>query len=289
VGKEFLKREGVGEAIYLPDPTWANHKNIFGHRGLQVEYYPYYCAKEHGVNFEKTHAFLSKLKPHSIVLLHACCHNPTGADFSLEEWKRLSELFLQKKLFPFFDCAYQGFGKGIEEDAAAVRLFAKEGHEMIVAVSLSKNFSLYSERVGALFIIGETHKIQERIQSSVHQIIRAIYSNPPFHGAQLVSHILGTHALKKEWESELTAMRERIGEMRNALTKALVAKSKKRDFSYLNNGSGFFCYSGLTLSQVERLTKEYGIYMTSDGRINLAGLNWDNVDYVANAISHETN
>ncbi len=289
VGGEFLQQEKVGDTIYLPDPTWANHKNIFGHLGLQVEYYPYYCAKENGINFEKTYAFLSKLKSHSIVLLHACCHNPTGVDFSMEEWKRLSELFLSKKLFPFFDFAYQGFGKGIEEDAEPVRLFAKEGHEMIVAVSLSKNFSLYCERVGALFIIGETHKTAERIQSCVRKIIRAIYSNPPFHGAQVVSHILGTPALKQEWERELMTMRERISEMRNALTKALVAKCKKKDLNFLNKGSGFFCYSGLSQSLVERLTKEHGIYMTSDGRINLAGLNWDNVDYVASAIGHETN
>ena len=283
-GGELLFHEKIGEVIYLSDPTWANHKAIFPKAGLKVESYPYYNREKHALDFEKLHGALEKLPPKSIVLLHACCHNPTGADLKLAEWKELSRLFLAKKFIPFFDLAYQGFDRGLAEDAEAIRLFAKEGHEMLVAYSLSKNFSLYAERVGALFIIGETHKVAEHLTSKLVMTTRPNYSNPPLHGVRIVASILSSSKLRQEWEEELAVIRARIIEMRNALAEQLISKSTKVDFSFLKDRAGMFTFSGLSGLQVERLIKEHGIYMTSDGRINAAGLNWKNLDTVVKAI-----
>lgn len=284
IGGEFLRHEKLADTIYVSDPTWPNHRMIFSHSGLKVETYPYYERERHSLNFEKMCSFLEHLGHGSVILLHACCHNPTGADLKYDEWQKLSALMLRKKLIPFFDLAYQGFDRGMDEDAEAVRLFAKEGHEMLIAYSLSKNFSLYAERVGALFVMGETHKIREHVGSKLVAVSRPSYSNPPLHGARIVATILKSVELKKEWEKELGEMRARIHEMRRALGDALIAKSPKVNFGFLKERSGLFTFSGLSLPQVERLNKEYAIYMTSDGRINAAGLNWNNLDYVVNSI-----
>jgi aspartate aminotransferase len=284
IGGEFLKQEGIAQAIYLSSPTWPNHRGVFLKCGMQVENYPYYNLKKHELDFDELYAFLSKLSQHSIIMMHASCHNPTGADLTLDQWKKLSALFLSKKLIPFFDLAYQGIDQGLEEDAKAIRLFGQEGHEMLIACSFSKNFSLYSERVGALLVVGESHKVAEHVLSKIKTIVRTNYSNPPKHGAYVVAHILGSQKLKAEWEVELTVMRERIIEMRKAFVDALVAKSRDVDFSFLKNRSGMFSFCGLSEQQVKHLIEEYGIYMTSDGRINIAGLNWDNLDYVVSSL-----
>ncbi|MFI5334239.1 MAG: aromatic amino acid transaminase [Chlamydiales bacterium] len=283
-GGEFLSHEKIGEAIYLSDPTWANHKAIFPKAGLKVEYYPYYDRERHEFNFEAMCHALEKLPPKSIILLHASCHNPTGADLNLEQWKKLSGLFFAKRLIPFFDFAYQGLDRGVEQDAEAVRLFAKEGHEMLVAYSLSKSFSLYAERVGALFAVGGSHKVAEHLNSKLVAMTRPNYSNPPLHGARIVATILTSPQLREEWEKELGDMRARIIEMRTALAEKLITKSHKVDFSFLKNRAGLFTFSGLSGLQVERLIKEHAIYMTADGRLNAAGLNHQNLDTVVNAI-----
>jgi aspartate aminotransferase len=282
IGGEFVRQE-LTDHIYISDPSWANHRGVFTKSGLTVENYPYYDREKNVVDFDKLYAFLSKLKEKSVVVLHACCHNPTGAELSMQQWKELSELFLLKRLIPF-DFAYQGFGLNIEEDAAAVRLFAKEGHEMIVCNSFSKNFGLYAERVGTLFIVGSSESTYQNVLSSLKLLIRTNFSNPPVHGARIVSHILADSKLKKEWEAELVDMRNRVVEMRNALTDALVSKCKTRDFSFFKDRAGMFSFSGLNLEQVDRLMKDYSIYLTKDGRMNVCGLNHQNIHYVVDAI-----
>lgn len=272
VGGTFLKEEAE-RPVWLSTPTWTNHIGVFASCGMKIERYPYYKA------FEKMIACLESLSEGSIVVMHASCHNPTGWDLNADQWKTLLPLFKRKRLIPFFDCAYQGFGRGLDEDAAAIRLFAREGLEMLVAVSNAKNFGLYGERVGALYIVAETAVIAEHISSRVKQVIRAIYSNPPMHGAKIVAHILSTSSLRKTWEEELNAMRQRINSLRISLCDHL-----GEEYSHLKEGKGMFVYSGLHQSQVDRLKTEYGIYMPSDGRINVCGLNQDNLDYVVDAI-----
>jgi aspartate/tyrosine/aromatic aminotransferase len=284
IGGDFLKQE-VGRRLYLSDPTWPNHTGVFTRSQMHVEAYPYYDPQRRHIDFDRLYTFLSGLQPLSIVLLHACCHNPTGVDLSLEQWRQLSALMQAKGLIPFFDCAYQGFGTGLEEDAAAVRLFAERGHEMLVAVSYSKNFGLYGERAGSLFIVTDSEETARRVGSTIKVIIRTNYSNPPLHGAKIVSTILSDGKLRKRWETELTSMRERIAAMRTALARALVAKGGPIDFRFLLDRTGMFSFCGLEKRQVDRLIKEYAIYMTGDGRINVAGLNWDHLDYVVDAIT----
>lgn len=284
LGGDFVKQEKIGEAIYLSDPTWPNHKGVFLRTGLKVEHYPYYDTKKQSLDFDALVTFLKKLPPRAVVLLHTCCHNPTGKDLEEEQWKTLSTLFLERRLVPFFDTAYQGFGLGLEEDAFPLRLFAQEGHEMLVAISFSKNFSLYAERVGALFVISQSHKTAPNVLSRLKTIIRTTYSNPPLHGAKVVSTILGSAPLRKEWEDELLSMRKRIEEMRYALCEALKKKTKGKSFDFLRQRSGLFSFTGLSSTQVERMIKEFAIYMTSDGRINVCGLNWDNLDYVVDSL-----
>jgi aspartate/tyrosine/aromatic aminotransferase len=283
IGGAFLKEEAEGP-IWISSPTWPNHRSIFLSCGLPVENYNYYDAKSHQVDFARMVACFEKLPENTIVLLHASCHNPTGCDLSFEEWKTLCALFKAKKLIPFFDFAYQGFGRSLEEDAEAVRYFLKNDVEMLVAVSSAKNFSLYGERAGCLFIVSESAKIAEHILSRVKQIIRTIYSNPPMHGAKIIAHILNTPSLYQIWEAELKHMRERINRMRMSLYERLKAEGKAEMFSQISRGRGMFGFTGLSKAQVEKLIAEYGIYMTGDGRINVCGLNMSNVDYVVQAI-----
>ena len=283
IGGAFLKEEAESP-IWISSPTWPNHRSIFLSCGLPIENYNYYDAKSHQVDFNRMLACFEKLPEKTIVLLHASCHNPTGCDLELEEWKTLCTLFKTKKLIPFFDFAYQGFGRSLDEDAEAVRHFLKNGVEMLVAVSSAKNFSLYGERAGCLFVVSESPKIAEHILSRVKQIIRTIYSNPPMHGAKIIAHILNTPSLCKIWEAELKHMRERINRMRMSLYERLEAKGKGEAFSQISRGRGMFGFTGLNKTQVEKLIAEYGIYMTGDGRINVCGLNMSNVDYVVQAI-----
>ncbi len=281
IGADFLIESGFHHA-YVSDPTWPNHYGVFAKAGFKVDSYPYYDRIGQKVDFDRLVDFLKGLAPKSVIVLHACCHNPTGADLNLQQWRILSELFLDKQLFPFFDFAYQGFGSGLEEDALGVRVFAEAGHEMFVASSYSKNFALYSERVGALFAITASEKIARHAVSQIRTVIRRNYSNPPRHGAAVVAAILGDPALREQWELELTRMRERIVEMRHAFARALIIKHPR--FGFLEERQGLFSFCGLEKAQVERITKEHAVFMTGDGRINVAGLNWDNLDYVVNAI-----
>lgn len=264
---DFAKMH-LADTIYLSQPTWPNHRNVFARAGLKIETYSYYPF-----DFEKIYDQFSKLQRGSIVLLHACCHNPTGIDFSLEQWGLLADLFEKNGLFPFFDMAYQGFSKGLEEDAIGIRLFMKKGLELAVAYSCAKNFSLYSERVGALFIKSQNQAVMTQLKA----LIRSDYSNPPSFGARLVCEVLNSD-LAEDWKKELGEMRTRIKEMRALLAKAL-------GWEFLLKTNGLFCITGLNGVQIEALIKEHAIYMPNDGRINVTALNKRNLSTIAKAIS----
>lgn len=284
VGGDFLKK-WIGEGLSYSDPTWPNHGNIFRASGLKIDTHPYYDRKGHRVDFERMKQHIAKLPAQTTVLLQACCHNPTGVDLSLDQWKELSRLMKERKLAAFFDCAYLGFDRGIEEDARVVQLFAEEGHELLVACSFSKNFGLYAERTGALFILTSSEDQAERVTSQLKALIRANYSNPPLHGAKIVEKVLTTPELRQRWIREVSGMRQRIHDMRHALADTLNAKTAGTSYSYFKESRGMFSFCDLNKAQVERLIAEYGIYMTGDGRINVAGLNAQNLDYIASAIT----
>lgn len=283
VGGDLLKKE-IGSDIYMSDPTWPNHRGVFAQCGLTVHTYPYYDHEHDRLNFEALFHALETCPRGSTILLHACCHNPTGKDLNEEQWKKLLALFLAKGHLPFFDIAYQGLGQGLTEDAYAVRLFAEAGLQMIVAFSCSKNFGLYGERVGAFFAVTNSSQAASNVSSQLRIIARRLYSNPPIHGAKVVAHVLSTPSLRSAWEIEVTQMRERIIEMRRAFATALSQKIKTKNYHTLNEGNGMFAFCPIGKAQVERLIAEFGIYMTSDGRINISGLTWDNLDDVVNAI-----
>ena len=284
IGSEFLATRNISKTIFVSDPTWPNHKGIFSQVGLKVDVYPYYDQVAHKLDFAGMCESIKHMPKGSIILLHACCHNPTGIDPQFEQWKELSKLIKDQQLIPFFDFAYQGFGQGLEEDAKAVRYFAEQHHEMLVASSFSKNFGLYSERVGLLSIVTPNKETAVRVCSQLKSLIRCSYSTPPSHGVRIVKTILQDPALRKEWEQELANMCERIKEMRKALVGELLTRKNNKDFSFMNRQQGIFSYSGLDQDQVHRLRQENGIYMPSNGRINVAGLNWHNLNYVVDAI-----
>lgn len=285
IGADFLKRLQPNAEVWISDPSWENHRALFEAAGFKVNNYPYYDAASHGVNFDAMLACLNGLPANSIVVLHACCHNPTGVDLTAEQWPRVVEAVRARGLIAFLDCAYQGFGDGIEADATALRLFGASGLDFLVSSSFSKSFSLYGERVGALSIVTESKEEAARVTSQVKRVIRTNYSNPPTHGAAVVAAVLSTPALRQLWEKELGEMRERIRAMRTGLVEKLKAAGVERDFSFVTRQRGMFSYSGLTSAQVDRLREEYGIYAVSTGRICLAALNSRNLDYVAGAIA----
>lgn len=282
IGAEFLKKSSV-QTIYLPDPTWDNHRRIFTHAGLKVATLPYYNKEKRSFDFAAMIDSISQISPQSAVLLQGCCHNPTGFDPTIEEWEEIAAVLKKRSLLPFFDLAYQGFGKGIDEDARAIRLFADKEMECLVASSYSKNFGLYAERTGALFILCNSSQEAQRVASQAKVIIRGIWSNPPCHGARIVATILSEKNLRSRWEEEVKKMRNRIQSMRGALVDAL-SKRGRGDFSFINEQMGMFSYTGLRQKSVERLTAEHAIYLPLDGRINIAGLNNANLPIVADAI-----
>jgi aspartate/tyrosine/aromatic aminotransferase len=284
VGGEFLANT-VGSEIYVSDPTWANHLTLLPKANLTVKTYPYYHLKTHGLDFDRMIECLKGLPENTIVLLHGCCHNPTGCDPSQEQWKEISAVMLKYKLIPFFDMAYQGFGDGLEEDAYAVRLFAGQGHEMLVAFSYAKIFGLYAERVGALFIVTQNEQSAQTAGTHIRSLIRSNYSNPPKHGAMIVSYVLNHPSLKDLWKSELDQIRRRIHKMRSMLYQAMSEKRAGEDYRYIDRVKGLFCFTGLQKHQVDRLIEEYGIYMIKTGRINMTGLNEDNLSAVVEAIA----
>jgi aspartate/tyrosine/aromatic aminotransferase len=283
MGGDFLA-QNITKKIYLSNPTWPNHSRIFTHAGMTVEEYPYYDTKKHALDFQGMCDKIHTIPSGSAILLHGCCHNPSGLDPSHEQWKELSQLIKKQNLFPFFDLAYQGFGVGIEEDAYPIRLFLEEGHELFVAYSYSKNFGLYGERVGLLAAVTHSNSEANKIGSVLKGIIRGNYSNPPLQGARIVSTVLQTPDLRSVWVDELNKIRTRTQNMREKLFQGL--NGNREEFEFLKNQKGMFSYSGLNTDQVGRLQKEYGIYMLKSGRINVSGLNDNNIKSVIEAI-HE--
>lgn len=283
LGAVFLAQE-VTRMVAIPNPTWSNHRSIFERAGCNVLNYPYYTKEKHEFDWDAMKASLMKLPEKTAVLLQAVCHNPTGSDPSLEQWKQISDLMLERRLVPFFDFAYQGFGSGLDQDAEAVRQFKEAGHEMLIAYSCSKNFSLYCQRVGALFVVNSDEVTKKRVASQVKRMIRAIYSNPPAFGARIVAHLLKNPALKKEWEGDLASMRHRLSQMRADFIRRLCARSKKIDFQFLQKHKGMFSFLDLSEQVVQKLKDQFAIYMIGSGRINVAGLTEKNIDYVVESL-----
>ena len=285
IGADFLKQLLPNAVVAISDPSWENHRALFETAGFPVQNYRYYDAATHDVNRVGLLEDLNALPANSIVVLHACCHNPTGVDLSPADWKNVLEVVKAKNLVPFLDMAYQGFGDGIDEDAAAVRLFAESGLTFFVSSSFSKSFSLYGERVGALSIVTESKEESARVLSQVKRVIRTNYSNPPTHGATVVGNVLNSPELRAMWEQELGEMRERIRGMRQAFVEQLSAVAPQHDFSFVTRQRGMFSYSGLNAAQVERLKDEYAIYAVGTGRICVAALNSHNLANVTQAIA----
>ncbi|CAL9072974.1 aspartate aminotransferase, cytoplasmic-like [Musa acuminata AAA Group] len=285
VGGEFLARHYHERTIYIPQPTWGNHPKVFTLAGLSVKTYRYYDPTTRGLNFEGLLADLSAAPPGAIVLLHACAHNPTGVDPTLDQWEQIRLLMRSKGLLPFFDSAYQGFASGnLDADAQSVRMFVADGGECLTAQSYAKNMGLYGERVGALSIVCKSADVATTVESQLKLVIRPMYSNPPIHGASIVATILKDRELYHEWTIELKAMADRIINMRQQLFDALRARGTPGDWSHIIKQIGMFTFTGLNTEQVTFMTKEYHIYMTSDGRISMAGLSSKTVPHLVDAI-----
>lgn len=285
IGGDLLRRIVPEATVYISDPSWENHRGIFEAAGFPVRTYRYYDPATGGVDFAGMKAALAAMAPRSIVVLHACCHNPTGADLTEAQWQEVAQTCVAGELVPFLDMAYQGFAEGIDADATAVRHFLAAGIPFFVSSSFSKNFSLYGERVGALSLVTGSRDEAERVLSQLKRVIRTNYSNPPTHGAALVADVLASSELRAQWEEELGGMRRRIRAMREGLRQRLEAAVPGKDFSFVTEQRGMFSYTGLTPEQVERLKSEYGIYAVRSGRICIAALNARNLDYVAEAIA----
>jgi len=285
IGADLLKQVLPAAKIAISNPSWENHRVVFGSAGFDVLTYAYYDAATHGLDFPGMLADLGKLEPGTVVLLHACCHNPTGVDLNAEQWQQVVDLVKERKLLPFIDMAYQGFDEGIDADATAVRLFAASGIDaFVVANSYSKSFSLYGERVGALSVVGKDRDEAARVLSLVKRTIRSNYSSPSTHGGALVSGVLNSTELKAMWEQELAEMRERIHAMRAGMVEKLAAAGAPQ-FAFIQEQAGMFSYSGLSKAQVDRLREEYAIYAVGTGRICVAALNRANLDTVVNAVA----
>ncbi|HTN31144.1 MAG TPA: amino acid aminotransferase [Pseudomonas sp.] len=282
IGADFLKRLLPDATVAISNPSWENHRALFESAGFPVQKYSYYDAATQGVNRAGMLADLKALPARSIIVLHACCHNPTGVDLNLDGWKAVLDVLREREHVPFLDIAYQGFGDGIEQDAEAVRLFAESGLSFFVSSSFSKSFSLYGERVGALSIVTDSKEEAARVLSQVKRVIRTNYSNPPTHGATVVGNVLNSPELRSLWEAELTEMRERIRAMRQSMVRGLADSG--RDFGFVARQRGMFSYSGLSPEQVERLRVEFGIYAVGTGRICVAALNQNNIGRVVEAI-----
>jgi len=285
VGADFLKRLKPDARVLISDPSWENHRALFTNAGFAVSTYPYYAADRRGVDFAGMLAALNAAAPGTIVVLHACCHNPTGCDLDAAQWDQVTETVKSRRLVPFLDMAYQGFGHGIAEDGAVVQSFLASGQDFFVSTSFSKSFSLYGERVGALSVVCGSAQEASRVLSQLKIVIRTNYSNPPTHGASVVATVLTTPALRALWEEELAGMRERIKAMRVALVEKLRAAGVPGDLGYITTQQGMFSYSGLSAAQMQRLRSEFGVYGVDSGRICVAALNEHNLDAVAKAIA----
>lgn len=285
IGADLLAKVLPDATVAISDPTWENHRAVFESAGFNVITYRYYDASQRGVQFDAMLASIEALPPRSIVVLHACCHNPTGADLTMPQWETLLERLRERDHLPFLDIAYQGFANGIVEDSAVLRLFARAEMPFLIASSFSKSFSLYGERIGALTIVDGNKDESARVLSQLKRVIRANYSTPPTHGGMVVTMVLTTPELRESWLQELREMRERIRHMRAMLIDRLKAHGVAQDFSFVLKQNGMFSYSGLKPEQVERLRSEFGVYAVATGRICVAALNTKNVDYVAQSIA----
>jgi aspartate aminotransferase len=287
VGAELIRAAAPGVAVHVSDPTWGNHTPLLGSSGLRLERYPYYDAAAHSLRFEAMLERLERAPEGDVVLIHACCHNPTGADLDAAQWREVAQLLTRRRLIPFLDVAYQGFAADLETDAAGVRTVCEQVPEALIAISFSKNLGLYRERVGALITIGENAARADAALSHVLQIARGIYSMPPDHGAAIAARILAGPALKEEWLAELAAMRTRIVDMRGLLARHLCKATGDDSFDFIRTQRGMFSLLGVSAQIVERLREKHHIYMLPDSRMNLAGIMPHNVAYVADAIAAE--
>ncbi len=284
LGADFLKRFSPDAQVWISDPSWENHRALFEAAGFNVNQYPYYDETTHGINIDGLLTSLNAIPAGSIVLLHACCHNPTGADLTSAQWTQVIEVITKLKLIPFLDMAYQGFGDGIEADGQIINRFVDAGGPLLVANSFSKSFSLYGERAGALSIVATDSGEASRILSQLKRVIRTNYSSPPLHGGKVVATVLTTPELRALWENELTAMRTRIRTHRELLADLLKQKAPKHDFSFVKHQRGMFSYSGLSKKQVDQLRQQHAVYAVDTGRICIAALNSHNIHHVADAI-----
>jgi aromatic-amino-acid transaminase len=285
IGADFLKRLNPKAPVLISDPSWENHRALFANAGFTVGTYPYYDAASRGVNFDGMLAALNSAQAGTVVVLHACCHNPTGYDITPAQWDQVVSAVKARGLVAFLDMAYQGFGQGIAEDGAVIGKFLGAGLNFFVATSFSKSFSLYGERVGALSVVCADKDEAARVLSQLKIVIRTNYSNPPTFGAQVVATVLTTPELRKLWEDELAQMRVRIKQMRGALVEKLAAAGMKQDLSFITRQQGMFSYSGLSAPQMQRLRSEFGVYGVDSGRICVAALNAKNIDAVAAAMA----
>jgi len=285
VGADFLRKFFPSAKVWISNPSWENHRAIFEAAGFQVQTYSYYDAAHHGLAFTEMRECVERIPDGDVLLVHASCHNPTGVDLSEDNWEELSQLLARKQIILFLDFAYQGFYKGLEEDAFAVRLFARKGIPFLVASSFSKNFSLYRERVGALTVVASDQDEARRVLSQVKRVIRTNWSNPASHGAQVVALVLKDKDLRKQWEGEVAQMRERIRRMRKLFVQKLREKGIERDFSFIERQNGMFSFSGLEPEIVDRLKNEFSLYIVRSGRICVAAMNERNIDYICNAIA----
>lgn len=285
VAGDFVRRMFPQATVWLSDPTWPNHPNVFGSAGLSVASYPYFKATRNSVDFDGMLAVLEHIPGGDVLLIHGCCHNPTGADLSREQWQQVASMCAQRGILPLLDFAYQGFGDGLHEDTGGVRVVAAHCREFLVASSYSKNFGLYNERIGALTLVAADAATAATARSHLKICIRTNYSNPPAHGGQIVAMILGDANLRHQWAAELATMCNRINAMRHLFVKTLNEQRVERDFSFMAHQRGMFSYSGLTAAQVQALREQYSVYIIDSGRINVAGMTTANMDYLCTAIA----
>lgn len=290
IGAYFINQFFSGnKEVYMPTPTWGNHIPLFKRAGFTVKQYRYYDPQTCGFDFSGALQDMAKIPENSVVLLHACAHNPTGVDPKLEQWKEISKIIKSRKLFPFLDMAYQGFATGdIDRDAAAVRLFAEDGHGFAVSQSFAKNMGLYGERIGAFTMVCGSKEEADRVMSQIKIIVRPMYSNPPIHGARLAQLILTDPELRSQWLKDVKGMADRIITMRTRLRDGLKREGSTKNWQHITEQIGMFCYTGMTQDQVARMIKEFSIYLTKDGRISVAGISSKNVDYLAHAMHQVT-
>lgn len=285
VAAELILRASPGATIWVSDPTWNNHVPLLGEAGLNLQSYPYYDDETNAIRFDAMMDALSEAQPGELLLLHGCCHNPTGMDLTRAQWDRVADLVVERELVPFVDFAYQGFGNGFEDDGYGIRLMYERASELVVTQSCSKNFGLYRDRVGALTFVAKDPETAKAVDSQALFVVRTMYSLPPDHGAAVVAHILNDDALRAEWLDELAAMRARLKGMRKLLVEELAKAAPDRDFSHIERTTGMFCYLGISTEQVARLKKERGVYMVGSSRINVCGITERNARYLAESIA----